>query len=206
MSNVPGAPTKSDLQSLISGFAKNDESQARLVNAGWMDEKGRITSLGHTVIDHALSYGVRYPEEEISGSQENLEYFKPQNTLQQDLFLLAKNHYGYEVGRLKGAAILISQHVVVALDYIKQEAVLHWLLKEFVEPGLIMQKFDRMSRTLMEAGRWPHTHQSYYATLIVALLDEVMRLRVRSDDGTNLMPFEIPEIDPRMAKLLKKSE
>jgi hypothetical protein len=195
MFDIPSTPIKQDLLGLITDTYKNayrdKESITRMLDAGWITGSG-ITDVGRNIINQAVSRGICFSEEQIFDGRD-FTYFNPVNTLQQDLFLLAKNHYGNEINRLRAAAIVVSQHQMISLEHIKADCVLHWLLKEFVEPGLILNNFFNLNRFLMDAGRFPNKYSSYHATLVRGLLDEISMLRVWGDNGESLMPFEIPK-------------
>ncbi len=63
-----------------------------------------------------------------------------QNTLQQDLLLLAKNHYtkDLDIDPVIAARAVIAHHIAVPVESVSLRDIAFWLLKEFADPGIIL--------------------------------------------------------------------
>lgn len=137
--------------------------------------------------------------------------FEPQNTLQQDIFLYAKNNYPSDNhDRVADLKIIIGVHIHVNAEHLRAEAVLLWLLKEFVETGVIFKTKEALVRFLFQPDpHWRHRATSAYEErMINGLLDTVQQLQVREDSPTGLTWIsEIPEcaVDSNLSSLLRTS-
>lgn len=136
---------------------------------------------------------------------EILDNFEPTrtrstNTLQQDLFLLAKGHYTtHQLDRFTAIKLILGVHVIAA-KYIRDRDIIFLLMKEFYVPGIIMKNREDVIDILMNPGSI-HNHStprpSKDELIIHDLMDRVSVLRV-FEDGKWLMPFERSEPDPNV--------
>jgi hypothetical protein len=199
------APTVGDVRNLIFYDTQNNPQSPhhhdRLLQFGWVGENGRLSAVGYAVIERSLTIGLNCVED-FQFNMEDITLFKPQNTIQQDLLLLAKGGYHSELSNIRAATLICALHIWVQPQYWKLDGILHWLMKEFVEPGLILQNFAQLNHFLTDAGRFPDNNRSYYVTVINRLFTEIRRLQVRDNEGKNILPFEIPEKDPAIVQLL----
>ena len=191
-----------DFSSLISlqsqDFDRRDGATIdRQVSEGWVNPNHAVSDMGKRAIAVALRVGVGYAREALFAHRELIR-IEPINTLQADLLLVAKSHYGYEIPRLLAASIVCSQHVFVNLEHWDMGATLHWLLEEFVKPGLILTTPTEFTDFLRGAGRMPNDFMTYQATVATGLMDAISQL------PKSKLPFELPSIDPKMAELLKR--
>lgn len=147
----------------------------------------------------------------------------PQNTLQQDLFLLAKSHYRTENRSRSGAQlarVICAYHVVHDVASMSYDATLHWVLKEFVESGLILQNPGEVSKFFIglvsECGMFDLTQQlqgqppvaaqrkALVAELLInQLLSKVMTIPVRRE-GEWMMSFPEPKVDEQLRDFIAK--
>lgn len=192
-----------DFSSLVASQAQGThlidlDTLDRQVNEGWVNpDNHAVSGMGKRAISVALRVGVGYSREALFPHRELIRV-EPINTLQADLLLVIKNHYGYEIPRLLAASIVCSQHVSVNLEHWDMGATLHWLLEEFVKPGLILTNPSEFNDFLRNAGRMPDDFMTYHATVATGLMDVISRL------PKSKLPFELPPIDPNMAELLKR--
>jgi hypothetical protein len=77
-------------------------------------------------------------------------------------------------------------------------ATLHWLIEEFVKPGLILTNPAEFSDFLRNAGRMPNDYMTYQATVATGIMDAISQL------PKSKLPFELPPVDDLMAELLKR--
>lgn len=128
---------------------------------------------------------------------------EPKNTLQQDLMLLAKNHYhNGEMSKIDMAKRICAFHILADWSYFKSQDVCFWLLKEFFDAGLILETKEKITRFIMEHGKWAPKDQAYYDTVIEDLLSQIAHTQARKD-GVWCLPFPEPQIDPYIVELLK---
>ena len=81
-----------------------------------------------------------------------VKYFKSQNTIQEDLFLLAKGHYKTQnIERLTALRLILAVHVT-GMDYIRDRDLLHWLLSSFYNPGIILPRREDVHRLMVNPG------------------------------------------------------
>ena len=90
-----------------------------------------------------------------------MSFPNPRNTLQQDFFLLAKQRYKLPRGMdlTEAARRLVSRHVCIELEYVGTSTVIFWLLREFVDTGILfnLQYTHRsLGRFLTELGEPIH--------------------------------------------------
>lgn len=143
---------------------------------------------------------------------------QPKNTLQQDLMLLAKNHYESKtLSKVDMVRRICAFHVLSDWSYFKLRDVAHWLMKEFVEPSLILGDREKLIRFMMSHGKYQLTidgqpydakpgatyAQHYFEMLVNDLLSEIAHMQVIKD-GQWLMPFPQPEVDPYITQLLSE--
>lgn len=147
-----------------------------------------------------------------------VKYFKSQNTIQEDLFLLAKGHYKTQnIERLTALRLILAVHVT-GMDYIRDRDLLHWLLSSFYNPGIILPRREDVHRLMVNPGSI-HTHlQRRYTKeqlMIFEILNQVSTLQVRAKPAPAepvtqtvdvegyvwLLPFPHPKIDPKMQSL-----
>jgi hypothetical protein len=80
---------------------------------------------------------------------------EPKNTLQQDLFLLAKNHYKSDtLTKLDMAKRICAFHILMERSYFKTRDLIFWLMKEFVEAELILVSREKLTRFVLEHGKY----------------------------------------------------
>lgn len=85
----------------------------------------------------------------------------PRNTLQQDFFLLAKQHYKQPptMDLTEAARRLVARHVCVELEFVGTNTVIFWLLKEFVDSGILFNTeytHRSLGRFITELGEPAH--------------------------------------------------
>lgn len=136
-----------------------------------------------------------------------MPHFEPKNTLQQDLFLLAKGHYSKPqvfVERLDVAKMIIGLHIGITDKHIALKDVLHWMLEEFVKTGVILTDKERLACFLKQPDEFLHFRddKSYHAVMCQGLFDQLMRLRVREND---LWICAVPEceVDTRISAYIQ---
>lgn len=142
----------------------------------------------------------------------------PKNTLQQDLALVAKNHYDAPLlFKSQQARLVCAYHVLMEASHMKMKHVAGWLLKEFVEPGVILKEREQLARFMLEHGKYnvnifgnvdsapPGTAyiESYFDLLVEDLLAEVMRTQVYKD-GEYLLSFPWAPVDPDLLNYLRQ--
>lgn len=136
---------------------------------------------------------------------------KPQNTLQQDLFLLAKSGY-QETGldASDAARMICCYHILIAGEYMHPKDTNYWLLKEFVNSEIILADRNRFTMFMLDLNRghfgWKKLEsgdgfREYHYNLTHGLIDTLRTTQVRDGDK-NLMPFELPVEDPVLLELL----
>jgi len=142
---------------------------------------------------------------------------EPKNTLQQDLMLLAKNHYDSKLSKVDMARRICAFHVLSDWSYFKLRDVAYWLMKEFVEPELILTDRNKLIQFMMGHGKYQLTitgqpydakpdatyAQQYFEMLINDLLSEIAHMPVLKNDVWCL-PFDKPEVDPYITQLLSE--
>lgn len=143
---------------------------------------------------------------------------EPQNTLQQDLFLLAKGHYQSDTWPfVELAKRICAFHVLTAWSTFKLCDAAYWMMKEFVQTDIILKDKEKLCRFMLEHGKYhqlglltPFTlptdmpyHEQYFRILIEDLLAEVRQLQVIENDEW-LMPFPKPEVDPFLVQLFNE--
>lgn len=135
----------------------------------------------------------------------------PQNTLQQDLLLIAKNRYQMTLSKVEAVRVAVAYHILMAQGSIKLNDASYWLLKEYVHTGLILDNHDKLARFLIDFGRTPSGWypspegygpvEQYHVNLIMHLLDQIRYIPVYEGDK-NLLPFEVPGLDAELQALL----
>ena len=145
--------------------------------------------------------------------------FIPQNTLQQDLFLVAKGQYQSNRGlhRSEIARQVCAAHILHDIDRMDLHSTLHWVTREFITHGVILTKPQDVTRFILELGtNSPITsamipaeikehynpRMSYLFLAIEELLNIVRYLRMADSAGNWLLPFERPELDQALEQLL----
>lgn len=127
-----------------------------------------------------------------------------QNTLQQDLFLLAKLNYPHRFNDpVKTAGIICGQHILHRP--LTAEETAFWFLKEFVENGILFQtpvQFAEFLSKLWEHEKYAEQPRSYHEVLVSRLMSQIAQTKVTKADGTFNFPFERPEVDPTVVQLL----
>jgi hypothetical protein len=179
--------------------------RTRLIAAKWLDSSGHITPAGDSVVRRALNYGVSALDEALPRNFE-IKFFEPQNTLQQDLFLLAKNHYSFDIGHLVATALICALHIRVPLECWEHKSTVFWLHELFVKQNLILSDDDdsKLQRLLLNSGNFPFAHHSFYGTLVCSLLEEVRRIKPSSIDKELKTLVPLPQKDPNMVALLER--
>lgn len=141
---------------------------------------------------------------------------EPKNTLQQDLFLVAKSHYKSEsLSRIDMAKRICAVHILSEWSYFKTQDVAYWLMKEFVEAELILTNRLKLTTFMMEHGKYaldlggnplqPKANVSYREQYMEILVNELLSqisLMPVLRDGEWSMPFDKPEVDPYIQGLL----
>lgn len=140
---------------------------------------------------------------------------KVQNTLQQDLFLLAKSGYqNTGLDAADAASLICAYHVLIPGRYMRAKDTSYWLLKEFVESGIILSEPGRMNSFLLDLntgffgwkklGDGKNGFAEYHYNLTHGLLGVLRTTRVRDGDK-NLMPFDLPTDDPVLLEILNSA-
>lgn len=142
----------------------------------------------------------------------NRERKDPQNSLVQDLFLLAKGYYvPNRFDQVRLARYICGYHVLVEGRLMEPKDVNYWLLKEFVQSGIILKDPDRLTHFMLDLNHgyfgWTERKDlsgklEYQYNLTTGLLGVICTTQVREGD-TNLMPFPLPEVDPKLVTLLE---
>lgn len=136
--------------------------------------------------------------------------FEPVNTLQQDLFLLAKGQYDAVVeapeqrlDRLTAGRLIVALHIEMDYSYIALSHLLHWLLEEFVKTDILFTDRERLLRFLKEPVRFNIVRQinDYHERMCAGLLDELTLLKVREGDSW-ICAVPKCQADPNLANLL----
>ena len=129
--------------------------------------------------------------------------FRAANTIQDDIFLLAKNHYkAREIDRITAIKLILSVHVV-GLEFLKLRDVLHWLLTEFYVKEVVLTTRDQIIDLITNPGsihRYGPIKPSYEELMIHDIMDRIATKQVY-DNGALLMNFEVPKVDPKMQEL-----
>lgn len=123
------------------------------------------------------------------------------NTLQQDLFLIAKNRYGEHFDRAEAARIACAHHILHAHALMSHKDTIFWVMKEFVHTGIILNTTERLTSFMLDLGKFSvmfgqgaseNWVKTYHLELLNGLLSEIATTQVYKDD-VNLMPFPIPQ-------------
>ena len=129
--------------------------------------------------------------------------FRPVNTIQQDLFMLAKSHYkGDHIDRITSVKLILTPHVA-NLEHLRTRDVMFWVAKGFYVPGIILpNREDVLSLLINPASIHTHGRQKleFEELVIYEMLDRVSTLTCFRDDVW-LLPFERPVPDPNMQAL-----
>jgi hypothetical protein len=127
-----------------------------------------------------------------------------QNTLQQDLFLLAKMNYPVRFDNpVKTAGIICGYHILHRP--LTAEETAFWFLKEFVENGILFQtpaQFAEFLSKLWEHEQYAEQPRTYHEVLVSRLMSTITQTKVTKDDGTFNFPFDRPQVDPVIVDLL----
>lgn len=134
-----------------------------------------------------------------------------QNTLQQDLFLLAKLHYPHRFNDpVMTAGIICGHHILHRPRRrdgfsLTAEETAFWFLKEFVENGILFQtpvQFAEFLSKLWEHEQYAEQPRTYHEVLVSRLMSTIALTKVTKDDGTFNFPFDRPQVDPVIVGLL----
>ena len=121
---------------------------------------------------------------------------KPLNTLQQDLFWLAKKNYTTgTLTRLEAAKVVCSYHALVPSDAISIRNVVGYLIDEFVLSETILKDRDDICRFLANTQDEHLVKGDYHEVLCERLFDRLYTRRTLAK-GVWQMSFEQPVVDP----------
>lgn len=130
--------------------------------------------------------------------------FRPVNTIQQDLFMLANGHYKCDfIDPITSVKLVLDPHVT-NIEYLRTRDVMYWMAKEFYIPGIILpNREDLLSLLINPAGIHTHGRQQldYEELVIYEMLDRIWALTCFKDNVW-LLPFERPQPDPNIQDLL----
>lgn len=134
----------------------------------------------------------------------------PQNTLQQDLLLLAKHHYQTEFDITHAARQVCAYHVLMPPELMSIKDTNFWMFKEFVETGIILKGREKTTQFFLNLGgffNWltvegATSQVEYHHNLLRGLLSELSTIQVY-ESGKPLLPFIVPHPDPLVIDLLQ---
>lgn len=140
----------------------------------------------------------------MSDKEFNHPRFKAANNIQQDLFFLAKNHYRIrKIDRITSIKLILSVHVI-AMEYLQLRDILHWLMSEFYEKGVILTRPDNVTRLIVNPGsihNFPPGKRSHQELMIHEIMDQIAIKQVY-ENGDYLLNFDKGTPDPQVQALL----
>lgn len=136
------------------------------------------------------------------------------NTLQQDLFLLAKGDYGRavnlvetEVDRLTAAKLIVAAHVAIPPEYVTTDVLLYWLLEEFVRKDVLLKSREQLINFMREPVELNAVRGIvlYDVKVCVGLLDLICRMRIR-EGGVWICAVPECEMDETIIRILRSGD
>jgi hypothetical protein len=118
------------------------------------------------------------------------------NTLQQDLFWLAKKQYHtYQLTRIEVAKVICTYHNYTDCE-VEVKDIVNALINEFVVKDVVLSGRFTLCRFLAYQSRTSHEKMDYHEELCERLFNLIAEKDATNLQGEWRLPFSIPILDP----------